>query len=227
MNTLYYKLRGDDTTTYFHQATCLAHLFSKDRWKYTPYLKKEDDPRSEGDRYQYDMIEWVEYRVPEDNSELWRKYRGVLSRSSIGRYIMFKRDGSAVYRFTLDTPRRRVLFIVSLLRHMEEYRSHIQGFIDEDTGLDGDEFLAVLSASKLRWSNHGVFNPPSCMPGLFHYMDNYMKQMLEDSPPSLGATSQMGFPKQVSLSFGTENVYIDMDDTDRWLEYFQRKPEAA
>lgn len=205
-NTLIYKFKGIDKLLK-HNAPCTSHLTNEGVFKmYRKRLVPIDQecpihtPYNAPDRYDVSRkdIEWIEYYVTNYNPVLGERYSQILMDSSIGPFLKWKDlpDGNraASFRFDMNTPYRKMLFILSLMRYLEEYHEDVAAVLD----YDGSEYLTpnqlLLTISlRLSWSNHAVFKPHNMMRGGYELCDELISAILSDKGEDIMAVSSYGY----------------------------------
>lgn len=182
--TLFYKFK-DDPQIYWGKHTCTTHLrnkrnFDLDRQYIIPSTDEYPIPNyaCRGSlSYSLDDIEWIEYRlICSEDREVVDKYSEVLWDSSLRRYFNWD-HGWPRYRFTLDEPFARNLFLISVLRYAEEMETVLDEVISGSMILSADETIAMISTCAT--GGHGVFKPENYLRGVFHRMDKFLNLMLE------------------------------------------------
>lgn len=206
-NTLVYKFKGIDELLH-HKVPCTAHLNSNNGFKiYSKQLITLDQECPQSSPYhataKYNVsrmdIEWVEYCVRNDGDPgVVERYSQILMDSSISPYLEWKElpDGTrtASYRFDLSIPYRKMLFILSLMRYLEEYPEDVIAVLDypEASYLTPDQILMTISL-RLSWSNHAVFKPFNKMYGGYELCDNLISAILSEEGKAIRDVSEYSY----------------------------------
>ncbi|MCP5415062.1 MAG: hypothetical protein H6961_10695 [Chromatiaceae bacterium] len=250
MNTIYYKFKNNDQI-YKGRSPCTRHFNDSSVWNMQlPGIipvEQEFQKLSYMEKgmlaYSLADVEWMEYRVvsPEDHlNRVAEDWSNILINSPIGKYIILK-DRVAHYRFTTNDPYRRVMFILALMRYIEEEHKHVSSILNNEKleGINNDQLIAVVSAylSAVGNSNHTMFYPPTALLGLFHYLPEVYEAMLtSDCKPVLDSKDWDKFnASSVVLSKfnhgmykkGFFNSFSKFEDTDTILKHFNREIKVA
>lgn len=251
-NTLYYKFKGLGKILK-NSSACVTHLYSTQRWKYvSPFVYAETGEYVDKDKLDLslDALEWIEYRITgsRDHKNYYH-FRERLRHSRMKPVLKFlKADYSVRYRFTKNTPRAQVIFVVSNMRYWEENQDRVERFLRKGKKIeDSDLWFAAFSTDMLPMSGHAVYKPFNALKGLAHYLDKYVPVMLKGDQVKLTEMVNIhgirGYPSAVTKKFfetveGDEAVpyagYGDYGDTPPLkgiLEHFHstdyKLPEEA
>jgi len=124
-------------------------------------------------------LEYIEYRVKID-SDYKEKYRDLLISSYLKDYLSFK-DDFIYYRWTFSEPQIRVIFIVSILRYLNEQEDAIRNAIDIYTLYitENINFFFPLLSYYLsdNFLGHNLFTEPAYCKGIYFWIDDYLENL--------------------------------------------------
>lgn len=165
-NRVEFKFKNGDrrVTT----AACLTHLYSQRRFNYQtlydPNVK--DHP---GEKRHLDEIEYCEYSICTPNgrphpsdSKAVLSYCKLLADSYVNDYLHWRDPVTPVFRFRLTSSRITVMWIVSILRVVEEDMTNVIQFTnwwDSHGEGNGSQALMLFQLSKGQGRGHYVYSP--------------------------------------------------------------------
>lgn len=167
-NTIYVKFKDTDLRVF--QAGCLSFLSSEkllnSEFKYSLLYNDKIKNLPEYGEIKSDIItfsnvEYFEYRLVK--TDITEKYGKLLLSSSFNKWIKKRENGEIYYQFTLNDPLIRIIYVVSVMRYLEEHNSILAEELDNPLIESPDAFLIFFSIKKMKYNGHGVFIPTNCM----------------------------------------------------------------